>query len=148
MALDYSLRPASKDETDELYAIHRAAMEHYVAQTWGNWDDAWQRDYFTSHWPDVRLAIEAAGELAGFLDLDEQGESIHIVNIELSPACQRLGIGSAILKAIQQRAEIKSMVVTLQVLKVNPARALYERLGFQHTGETETHHLMAWRATQ
>lgn len=148
MALDYSLRPASKDETDELYAIHRAAMEDYVAQTWGSWDDAWQRDYFTKHWPDVRLAIEASGELAGFLDLDEQGESIHVANIELRPASQRHGIGSAILKAVQQRAEIKALPVTLQVLKVNPARALYERLGFEHTGETETHHLMAWRAEQ
>ncbi len=148
MALDYSLRPASKDETEALYAIHRAAMEDYVAQTWGSWDDAWQREYFTSHWPDVRLAIEASGELAGFVDLDEQGETIHIGNIELRPASQRNGIGSAILKAVQQRAEIKSVPVTLQVLKVNPARALYERLGFEHTGETETHHQMAWRPNQ
>jgi ribosomal protein S18 acetylase RimI-like enzyme len=32
--------------------------------------------------------------------------------------------------------------VTLQVLKVNPARRLYERLGFRVTGETPTHFLM------
>ena len=34
------------------------------------------------------------------------------------------------------------MPVELQVLKVNPARRLYGRLGFQVTGETETHYLM------
>ena len=148
MALDYSLRPASKGETDELYVIHRAAMEDYVAQTWGKWDDPWQREFFATHWPDVRLAIEASGELAGFLDLDEKGESIYVENIELRPESQGQGIGAAILKAVQQRAETKKVPVTLQVLKVNPARALYERLGFEHTGETETHHLMAWRPTQ
>jgi ribosomal protein S18 acetylase RimI-like enzyme len=148
MALDYALRPASKDETEALYTIHRAAMENYVSQTWGSWDDAWQRDHFANHWPDVRLAIESSGQLAGFLDLDEQGESIHVGNIELRPESQGKGIGSAILKAVQQRAELKRVPVTLQVLKVNPARALYERLGFQHTGETETHHLMAWEAPQ
>ena len=146
MKSDYSLRPARKDEGVALYTIHRAAMESYVEQTWGAWDDAWQRTYFEQHWPDVRLAIESGGELAGFLALDEQGASIHIVNIELRPEAQRKGIGSAILRAIQQRAELRGMPVTLQVLKVNPARALYERLGFEHTGETETHHQMAWEA--
>jgi ribosomal protein S18 acetylase RimI-like enzyme len=146
MAVDYSLRPASKDELSALYAIHRAAMEDYVARTWGAWDDAWQRRHFEEHWPGVRLAIEAATELAGFLDLDEQGASIHVVNIEIRPESQRNGIGSALLRAIQQRAEIKGVPVTLQVLKVNPARSLYERLGFKLTGETETHHQMAWEA--
>jgi hypothetical protein len=32
--------------------------------------------------------------------------------------------------------------VKLRVLKVNPARRLYERLGFIHKGETPTHYLM------
>src|SRR5207248_4890163 len=35
--------------------------------------------------------------------------------------------------------------VGLQVLKVNPARSLYKRLGFLTTGQTATHYLM--RAT-
>ena len=33
----------------------------------------------------------------------------------------------------------------ITVLKVNPARRLYERLGFAIVGETETHYLMRWR---
>jgi len=33
-------------------------------------------------------------------------------------------------------------IVELYVLKVNPARGLYERLGFAIIGETETHHIM------
>ncbi len=146
MALDYSLRPASKTELPELYGIHRAAMEEYVAETWGGWDEQWQRDHFEGDWPDVRLAIEASGVLSGFLDLDEQSGSIHIGNLELNPEAQGKGIGTAILKAIQQRASMRGIPVTLQVLKVNPARALYERLGFRHTGETETHHTMIWEA--
>jgi hypothetical protein len=38
--------------------------------------------------------------------------------------------------------------VTLQVLKVNPARRLYERLGFCETGADDTHYQMAWEANQ
>ncbi len=140
----YSIRPAQKDEIDALYAIHRAAMETYVSQTWGSWDDAFQRDFFGNHWPDLRLAIDVDGTLGGFLDLDESPECIRVENLELAPAHQGRGIGSAILLSVQQRAALHKLPVALQVLKVNPARRLYERLGFHETGETETHFEMAW----
>lgn len=39
-------------------------------------------------------------------------------------------------------AAAAAIPVELQVLKVNPARSLYERLGFAVFDETETHHLM------
>ncbi len=141
----YAIRPAQKDELDGLYAIHRAAMETYVSQTWGSWDDAFQRHHFREHWPDVRLAIDVEGILGGFVDLDESPERIRVENIELLPAHQNKGIGTAILVSVQQRAAGRNLPVSLQVLKVNPARRLYERLGFRQIGETETHYQMAWQ---
>ncbi len=143
----YAIRPAQKDELDTLYAIHRAALESYVSQTWGSWDDAFQRDFFADHWPDLRLAIDVDGDLAGFLDLDESPERIRVENLALAPAQQGRGIGTAILVAVQQRAALNNQPVALQVLKVNPARRLYERLGFRQTGETKTHYQMAWEGT-
>lgn len=142
----YAIRPAQKDELDGLYAIHREAMQAYVTRTWGSWDEAFQRDYFRNHWPDVRLAIDVEGTLGGFVDLDESPERILVENIELLPAHQNRGIGTALLVSVQQRAAGRNLPVTLQVLKVNPARRLYERLGFRLTGETETHYQMAWQA--
>lgn len=142
----YAIRPAQKDELDGLYAIHREAMQAYVTRTWGSWDEAFQRDYFRNHWPDVRLAIDVEGTLGGFVDLDESPERIRVENIELLPAHQNRGIGTALLVSVQQRAAGRNLPVTLQVLKVNPARRLYERLGFRLTGETETHYQMAWQA--
>lgn len=141
----YAIRPAQKDELDGLYAIHRAAMETYVSQTWGSWDDAFQRHHFREHWPDVRLAIDVEGILGGFVDLDESPERIRVENIELLPAHQNKGIGTAILVSVQQRAAGRNLPVSLQVLKVNPARRLYERLGFRQIGETETHYQMVWQ---
>ncbi len=44
----------------------------------------------------------------------------------------------------QARAE--GVPVALQVLKVNPARHLYERLGFSVVGETAMHCLMRTEA--
>ena len=144
----YSIRPAQKDELDALYDIHREAMQGYVSQTWGPWDDAFQRDFFANHWPELRLAIEVDGSLGGFLDLDESPERIQVENLELAPNYQGRGIGTAILVSVQQRAALHNQPVGLQVLKVNPARSLYERLGFYLTGETETHYQMSWEGTR
>lgn len=38
MVAGYSLRAALPEELESLYAIHRAAMERYVTETWRSWD--------------------------------------------------------------------------------------------------------------
>ena len=146
LAPNHTLRPARKDESEQLYAIHRAAMERYVRETWGAWDEEMQRRFWADHWPPERQAIVVDGELGGFLELEERNDCFWVANIELAPRFQRMGIGSAILGEVQRDARVRGLDVALQVLKVNPARALYERLGFEETGQTDTHYLMAWRA--
>jgi len=143
----YTLRTAERGEFEALYAIHRAAMESHVAQTWGPWDDAWQRDMFRDHWPESRQAVLLDGALAGFLELEERPGQVWVGNIELAPQHHGKGIGGRMIRDIQANAATRGLGVGLQVLKVNPARRLYERLGFQQNGETETHYLMAWEAT-
>jgi len=73
----------------------------------------------------------------------ERDAELFISSIELLPECQNRGIGTHLIKTVIQDAEAKGKRVALQVLKVNPARQLYERLGFVMTGETATHILMA-----
>lgn len=58
------------------------------------------------------------------------------------PAYQRRGIGAAILRDVIAEARAGGHAVALRVLKVNPARRLYERLGFAVVGESDTHYLM------
>ena len=140
----YHRRPATRDDSDALYAIHRAAMERYVTETWGAWDDPWQQAFWAEHWPPKRQAIMVDDELAGFLELEVRPTNIWVANIELAPRLHGRGIGTAILREIQRDAAARALGVTLQVLKVNPARRLYERLGFRQTGETRTHYQMAW----
>ena len=146
--MDYAFRAASEATFEALYLIHRAAMEANVTATWGGWDDAWQRDHFREHWPESRQEIVVAGELAGFLEVEEQPGMTWVGNLELAPRFHGQGIGSAILGETQREAASRSNAVGLQVLKVNAgARRLYERLGFRLTGETQTHHQMRWEAT-
>ena len=62
--------------------------------------------------------------------------------IEVLPEYQNQGVGTALIKSILDEAHPTGQPVGLQVLKVNPARSLYERLGFLTTGETATHYMM------
>ncbi len=61
-----------------------------------------------------------------------------LANIEILPDYQGRGLGAAIIHGIIAEADAHHLPVRLQVLKINPARRLYERLGFVITGETET----------
>ncbi|MGH2609984.1 MAG: GNAT family N-acetyltransferase [Tepidiformaceae bacterium] len=140
----FAPRLAAPSDSERLYAIHKAAMREYVVQTWGSWDEAEQHAFWREHWFPGREVIEVDGEMAGFLDVEDRDDGAWVGNIELDPRFQGQGIGTAILRDIQLDAARSGLDVRLQVLKVNPARRLYERLGFEVTGETETHWQMAW----
>jgi ribosomal protein S18 acetylase RimI-like enzyme len=46
-------------------------------------------------------------------------------------------MGAALMRQVQASAATRGVPVRLNVLKVNPARALYERLGFRVIGEDD-----------
>ena len=71
----------------------------------------------------------------------ENGD-LFINEISILKDYQNQGIGSNILK--QQLAENhkKGIRTILQVFKDNPAKHLYEKLGFKIYGENETHYQM------
>ena len=60
-------------------------------------------------------------------------DSLHINQIQIDPAHQNKGIGGAVLRQLTELAGPRDC--TLNVLKTNPAYALYQRLGFAVTGE-------------
>jgi GNAT superfamily N-acetyltransferase len=53
----------------------------------------------------------------------------------LSRHMQRQGIGTRVLQMLIEEARRAGKPTTLGVVKINPARRLYERLGFQRTQE-------------
>lgn len=140
---DFRLRPATDADYDFLYRLHVAAMRDLVARVWG-WDDAWQERYFAAHF-DAALSriITVGGEDAGVVAVAWGAADAFLANIAILPPHQGRGFGAAVIRHVIAEAEARGLPVRLQVLKINPARRLYERLGFAVTGETETHDLMA-----
>jgi ribosomal protein S18 acetylase RimI-like enzyme len=81
----------------------------------------------------------------GILVVDRRENEIFLENIWLTSAWQGQGLGSEIIRRLMREASASGLPLTLQVLKPNPARRLYERLGFQVVGETATHLRMKWQ---
>ncbi len=139
----YALRQATEADYDFLFRLHKATMKDYVAQTWG-WDEGVQAAFFRDRFDPARSQIVlVADREVGVLSLERQPAALLLANLRILPEYQGHGLGTAIIRTILEQARHEGIPVTLQVLKVNPARHLYERLGFVVTGETVTHYLMS-----
>lgn len=139
-------RQVSEADFEFLFGVHQAAMQGYVEAAFGPWVEPWQRDYFRAHFdPPMLRVIQVDGQDVGMLSIQERTEELFLVDLEILPAHQRRGIGTAVVQALQAEADRRGIPVALQVLKVNQgAQKLYRRLGFGVTGENDAHYLMAY----
>jgi orotate phosphoribosyltransferase len=135
-------RDATEKDFDFLYSLHVATMKEYVKKVWG-WDEAYQESLFRRNFvpANIQIIMGNAGEI-GMLSVQEREEDIFLRTIEIHPNFQRNGIGTAIINRLILESVPKNKPVFLQVLKVNPARKLYENLGFSIIEETKTHYKM------
>jgi ribosomal protein S18 acetylase RimI-like enzyme len=141
--VNWTTRQATPEDKEYLYSLNRAAYEDVVRRQFGEWDEAWQRQYFEKKWePQKYEIVEQEGRRIGVLSVLRTDEEVRIVEIQLLPECQGRGIGSELLQREFRYADARAMPVRLQVLRENRAKTLYERLGFEVYGETDTHLLM------
>ena len=139
----YILCPATQADYDFLYQLKVATLKEYVAATWG-WDEDYQRQHFAAHFrPERSQMIVVNGRDVGELSIVENEDGVQISGIYILPEYQ--GLGTAVLSDVIEQARKARRPVKLQVLKVNPARLLYERMGFVVESESETHFKMRLR---
>jgi ribosomal protein S18 acetylase RimI-like enzyme len=89
--------------------------------------------------------IELDGERAGRLYVHRGEEDIRIMDIALAPAYRGRGIGTALLEELMAEARSSGRSLSIHVELQNPARSLYDRLGFVPVGEHGVYVLMEWR---
>jgi ribosomal protein S18 acetylase RimI-like enzyme len=139
---EISLRRASENDLDFLWWLHRATMRRYVEQTW-SWDDESQERRFRHKFEPERIQIVLhRGSPIGALSIEDGCSRVFLSTIEIAPEYQRRGIGTYLIRRLGGKADAVNVPLELQVLKVNPAKRLYERLGLTVIGETDTHYLM------
>ena len=141
-AATFSLRPATVADADLVYRITEASMRRYAEETWGVWDEDATRASFI---PETTSIIMVKGRDAGCLELVEEPGALHLRKIYLLPEHQKQGIGSRLLRELQERGRRIGKTIHLRVLRVNPARALYQRHGFEVVARTPERYFMEWK---
>jgi ribosomal protein S18 acetylase RimI-like enzyme len=141
----FQLRPAETDDYDFLYQLHVASMKPSVEATWG-WDEVWQSDYFRQHFdPSRRQIVQTEGQDVGVISVEHRSDEYYLALIEILPAYQGRGLGSALIRDFIRAAQECSLPAALHVLKANPAaRRLYQRLGFVIIAEEEVKYKMIY----
>lgn len=112
----------------------------------GHQFEAQDTDY-RRRWPGGRfLVVEVDGERAGRLYLGELPDELRIIDIALLPTFCGRGIGTTLLRDALAEAAARGVKAVLGVEHRNPARRLYERLGFVETGHDQVYARLEWRA--
>lgn len=94
-----------------------------------------------------RLIVSTAGATPVGRAWVQQRETLHLLDLAVLPEHQRQGIGRWALSALQAEAARAGWPLTLMVDTSNPARRLYQRLGFDDIGENGPDRLMRWTPT-
>ena len=107
-----------------------------------------QKADYELNYPDCHFDIlEMKGERIGRLYLDRPPGRIDIIDIALLPEFRRHGIGRMLLEEILDEGRKSGRKVRIYVEHFNPARHLYDRLGFRHIDTNGVYHLMEWAAS-
>lgn len=106
-----------------------------------------QHAHYRANYPGAEwLIVERGGVPVGRLYRVSWPREIRIIDISLLPGARGVGIGTSILTAIQAEAKEGGKAVSIHVEKNNPARSLYDRLGFTVAEDKGVYDLMEWRA--
>jgi ribosomal protein S18 acetylase RimI-like enzyme len=150
--MDYRLRLATAADEAWQLAIYASTRADELALT--GWPPSQceafvrqqhqaQQRHYAQHFPRSACHLILVGdedEVAGRLWLDERSDRLHILDIALLPAWRGQGLGARCLLALAERAADQGRGLSIQVEIHNPARRLYERLGFVADGEPQGLH--------
>ena len=137
-----SLRPATEADEDflfELFASTRMDEFKFLLA------DETQVEQYDAGYPEAdHRIILRDGQQIGRLFVDESDVEFTLVDVALLPEQRNSGLGMYLIQQLLRRAADKGKRVRLHVLKSNPARRLYERLGFSRVAEDGMYFEMLW----
>ncbi|MDN7698604.1 GNAT family N-acetyltransferase [Burkholderia semiarida] len=139
------LRVASREDLAFLLTLRRLTMTEHLQRVGAPTDDEAHDRRIRANFDDAMIVCEGADAI-GLLKVTRAAGDWHVHQIQILPACQGRGIGAAVLNALLTDAARERVSVSLSVLHGNPARRLYERLGFRVVSETDTSANMIRRA--
>ena len=149
-----SLRPATTEDGEFLLAVFKSSRGDDLREL------GWEEDRIGEF---LRMQFEAqnrldqseyqhadeqiilyAGQPAGRVTVERRDHEIRCVDLALLPEHRNTGIGTLLIRQLQDEARLANKPLRLGVIRFSRAVNLFERLGFVRTSETGTHFQMEW----
>ena len=143
LTAELRVESASEADRDPLYVPYKLALQPYVTWAWG-WDEAKEQHNFFERLPLSGLfKLVFKGQCIGGFCLDTAGDAAwHLRTFFIHPQLHGQGLGTAVLQHLIRQAQHQRRALTLHVIHINPAKRLYERLGFEVIQQEEKSFLM------
>ncbi|SAI71553.1 acetyltransferase [Bordetella ansorpii] len=125
-----TLRQATEDDLPFLLELRKHTMGPHMRQAGLPDDDDAHLARIRLHWDAAQLVL-LDGQPAGLFKAFRQADHWYVQQVQVAPAWQGHGVGARVLGALLESAGREGLPVRLSVLHANPARRLYERLGFR-----------------
>jgi len=144
-SLEVCLRPAEPGDAELLYEIYASTREEELAVV--PWDAgakeaflrmqfAAQDTYYRATYPRASYDLIVSGEkVLGRLYVDRGENAWRVLDIALLPGHRGSGIGTRLLSEVLAEAAAAERPVQVHVERFNPARRLYDRLGFREIAD-------------
>lgn len=139
--MHYTLKEARSTDREWLETLRRAAYEELFFLTWGGWDEERHQRHFADSWRrgGIQL-VEVGDQPVGMIQLDERDDCVELVEVQLLPEKQSLGLGTRLVVDIVDRARAQGRPTVLSTGLMNTrAQSLYRRLGFEEIARDDSH---------
>lgn len=118
-----------------LLSLRRETMDAYLVASGVSTTDEFHLARLMDHF-DCCDVLTCDSEPVGLLKVKRSPQEWEIIQLQLSGLLQGQGIGRSLIEdVLAEAAGAGAILVKLSVLKVNPAKKLYERLGFEAISE-------------
>ena len=131
MTIAFELRPSASSDIGFCWPIYRDSMKPLTEEI-SQWNETAQQkivEQAVSHAGTSIMRAEKAD--VGWLQVEETKNVVMLRQIFVLPAMRNRGLGTSFLNWMKERADRKRKDLTLDVMNNNPARHLYDRLGFK-----------------
>lgn len=125
-----TFRQANENDIDYLLWLRQKTMTEHLVNSGLEASVEKHLDRIKYEFNEAKIIL-LDNKAIGLLKSKEDDKKIEIIQIQIDPKHQGLGLGQKILNTIIKKAEANNLKTILSVLKLNPAKNLYVKMGFE-----------------